>query len=148
MQEWTAGWCYIITDDPLIRLKKTTSYIHNATCSHCCNTLASAMRLFLAFQLHNFKLLRLCSWEWNQIRYAGCQLNAPDRNGVFSNNLHATCQTMMSSMKIRSCTFATSKSSPLLSLPSLETSIDKNSGSEIKTLVSFLNLKVVNFYSP
>ena len=53
---------------------------------------------------------------------------------------------MMSSLKIQSCTFATRKSSPLLSLPSLETSIDENSGSEIKTLVSFLNLKVVNCY--
>ena len=51
---------------------------------------------------------------------------------------------MMSSMKIQSCTFATSKSSPLLSLPSLETNMVKNSGPEMKTLVSFLNLKVVN----
>ena len=51
---------------------------------------------------------------------------------------------MMSSMKIQSCTFATSKSSPLLSLPSLETNIVKNSGPEIKTLVSFLNLMVIN----
>ena len=48
----------------------------------------------------------------------------------------------MSSMIIRSCTFATCKSSPLLSLPSLETSIVENSGPETKTLVSFLNLKI------
>ena len=47
----------------------------------------------------------------------------------------------MSSMKIRSCTC---KSSLLLYLPSLETSIVENSGSQIKTLVSFLNLKVGN----
>ena len=47
---------------------------------------------------------------------------------------------MMSSMKIQSCTLATS--SPLLSLPSLETNVVKNSGPEMKTLVSFLNVKV------
>ena len=53
---------------------------------------------------------------------------------------------MMSSMKIRSCMFATCKSSLLLSLPSLETSVVENSGPETKTLVSFLNLKVGNCY--
>ena len=53
---------------------------------------------------------------------------------------------MVSSMKIRCCTFATCKSSPLLSLPSLETSVVENSGPETKTLVSFLNLKVGNCY--
>ena len=36
-----------------------------------------------------------------------------------------------------SCTFATSKSSPSLSLPSLETNIVENSGPEIKPLVTF-----------
>ena len=53
---------------------------------------------------------------------------------------------MMSSVKIPSCMLATSKSSPLLSLPCLETSIVENSSPEIKTLVSFLNLKVINCY--
>ena len=51
MQEWTTGWYYIITDDPLMSLK-TINYIHNATCSHCCNTLASTVGSFLGFQLH------------------------------------------------------------------------------------------------
>ena len=49
-------------------------------------------------------------------------------------------------MKILSYTFDTCKSSPLLYLPSLETSIVENSGPETKTLVSFLNLKVGNCY--
>ena len=41
--------------------------------------------------------------------------------------------------------FATSKSSPLLSLPSLEMSIDENSDSEIKTLVSFFEFEGCKF---
>ena len=39
------GWCYILTDDPLMSLK-TTNYIHNAAPSYCCNTLASAVYVF------------------------------------------------------------------------------------------------------
>ena len=53
---------------------------------------------------------------------------------------------MMSCMKNQSCTFATGKSSPLLSLPCLETNIVEISGPEIKTMVSFMILKVKTCY--
>ena len=78
-------------------------------------------------------------WEQNQIQYAGCQLNAPDRFFPITHMQPAKLY-----MKIRSYTFDTFKSSPYL--PSLETSIVKNLGPETKTLVSFLNLKVGNCY--
>ena len=49
-------------------------------CTWCtwCTVMQYINQCFLGFQppTHNFKLLRLCSWDENHIRCANCQLNA------------------------------------------------------------------------
>ena len=89
-------------------------------------------------------------WEWNQIRYAGCQVNAPDRNGEFfpiTRMQPAKLWCHLWKFKVARW-LLDSKSSPFLSLwPGLEMSIVENSGPEIKTLHGECrNLKDVNCY--
>ena len=97
---------------------KTTDYIHNATRSHCCTTLASAVFSFLGFQLHNFIKLNLCFSE----------------RGLYASNI----ANSDSVGKNQTSQHGTWKSSLLLSSPCGDTFAFKVWTSDSKAQVSFI----------